>query len=422
MKVRVLHISHSPAFSGAEQALFRLLSRTDRDRFDPLVALPGDGRLRAALTEIGVRTAVLDTRWWIPATHWTRAEFMEQLHGLEQRWQAVARLATEEKIDLIHTNTIVTIEGALAAQACGIPHLWHSRGLFFRTPASSFPPKYFHDWGLFFAIIDDLGDQIACVSHAVLEQTTHFVRRVPCTVIPDGFDAAPERSSTRAEFNADFALPGHARVIACIGGVERRKGQLDLVEAFAEIAGRYPDAILFICGDTGDTEYVARVRKRISDLDLESRVRLLGFRDDVASLIHHCALVVHPAHSEGFGLAVLEAMAAAKPVVATRSGGPEEMIEDRISGLLVPPEAPTRLAQAMERVLANAEFASGIANSARLRSAKFTTTESAKQFERLIEKMVSARSRKLPGLDHTHQMCQRVLEEIKNAPYEDNLE
>jgi glycosyltransferase involved in cell wall biosynthesis len=413
MKVRVLHVSHSAAFSGAEQALYRLLSRVDRNRFDPLVALPGEGPLRVALTEIGVRTVVEDTRWWTPATHWTCSEFVRQLDGLEGRWQAIARLAAREKIDIIHTNTVVTIEGALAAEAVGIPHLWHSRGLFFRTASSSFPPRYFDNRAFFFAVIDELGDHVGCVSRAVFDQAAQHLRIVPCTVIPDGFDPGPEPLLAREKFNAEFNLPSDARVIACIGGVQRRKGQLDLLEAFGELAARHPDAVLLICGDTGDTEYASQVKKRIADLGLESRVMLPGFRDDIASLIRYCELVVHPAHSEGFGLAVLEAMAAAKPVIATRSGGPEEVIEDGVSGLLVPPATPALLAEAMERLLVDIEFAKSIANAARIRAGKFTMVESAREFELLMQVTLSAGAAKVPRIDRANRICKRVLDEVK---------
>ena len=139
------------------------------------------------------------------------------------------------------------------------------------------------------------------------------------TVIPDGFDAMPTATSTRREFFAELGMRDDARAIACIGGVQRRKGQLDLIEAFVKVSAEHPDAVLLLCGETGDDEYVTQVRKRISNLRLESRIRLLGFRTDVANIIHHSEMVVQPSHSEGFGLAVVEAMAAGKAVVATRA-------------------------------------------------------------------------------------------------------
>jgi hypothetical protein len=124
MKYRILHVSHLASLSGAEQALLRLMGNMDRALFDSLVVLPSDGPLRATLDELGVETRVLPIRWWIPATHWNASEFLHQMQGLEERWQDLARLAARESVHLIHTNTVVTIEGALAAAALGIPHVW----------------------------------------------------------------------------------------------------------------------------------------------------------------------------------------------------------------------------------------------------------------------------------------------------------
>jgi hypothetical protein len=204
VKTRILHVSHSAAFSGAEQALLRLLSGINRDRFEPLVVLPEDGQLRVQLTRIGVRTFILPVAWWIPATHWTSSEFASQLEGLDERWRALAQLASHENVHLIHTDTIVTIEGALAAAALGIPHLWHSRGLFSPTSPNPFPPKYLGDDDFLFSIIDDLAQHVVCVSKAVYDQAASHLARTLCTVIPDGFDPEPRPVSTRGTFVAEF--------------------------------------------------------------------------------------------------------------------------------------------------------------------------------------------------------------------------
>jgi glycosyltransferase involved in cell wall biosynthesis len=91
-------------------------------------------------------------------------------------------------------------------------------------------------------------------------------------------------------------------------------------------------------------------------------------------------LVVQPSHSEGFGLAVLEAMAAAKPVIATRSGGPEDIVEDNISGLLVAPGAPG--------VLADIDRAQTIAAAAHKRAALLTVAASARKLEKLLAQLL----------------------------------
>jgi len=415
MKYRILHVSHLASLSGAEQSLLRLMGNMDRARFDSLVVLPTDGPLRAALSELGVETRVLPIRWWIPATHWSASEFMHQIEGLEERWQDLERLAARESVHLIHTNTVVTIEGALAAAALGIPHVWHSRGLF----GNGFPPPYLDHPNFFYSVIDELGDRVVCVSNPVHGQASQFLRRTACTVIPNGFDPSKRSPSSRAEFLAEFGLSAAARVIVCIGGVQRRKGQLDLIEALARVKGEYPEAVLLLCGGAGDSPYVAEVRERIRDLGLVSYVKFLGFRDDVWNIVHHCELVVQPSHSEGFGLAVLEAMAAAKPVIATRSGGPEDIVEDNISGLLVAPGAPGELTGAISSLLADTGRAQTIAAAARKRAALFTVAASARELEKLLAQVITTPASKPSGRGWPTQVCERVLarfQELRSTP------
>src|SRR5690348_10203382 len=200
MKYRILHVSHLASLSGADQSLLRLMGNTDRARFDSLVVLPYEGPLRAALSELGVESRVLPIRWWIPATHWSASEFIDQMQGLEQRWQDLARLATRESVDLIHTNTVVTIEGALAAATLGIPHVWHSRGLF----GNGFPPPFLDHPDFFYSVIDELGDRVVCVSNPVHVQASQYLRRTGCTIVPNGFDPSNGSLSSRAEFLAEF--------------------------------------------------------------------------------------------------------------------------------------------------------------------------------------------------------------------------
>jgi len=404
MKYRILHVSHLASLSGAEQSLLRLMGNMDRARFDSLVVLPTDGPLRAALSELGVETRVLPIRWWIPATHWSASEFMHQMQGLEQRWQDLARLATRESVDLIHTNTVVTIEGALAAAALGIPHVWHSRGLF----GNGFPPPYLDHPSFFYSVIDELGDRVVCVSNTVHRQASQFLRRTACTVIPNGFDPSNRSLSSRAEFLAEFGLSAAARVIVCIGGVQRRKGQLDLIEALARVKDEYPEAVLLLCGGAGDSPYVAEVRERIRDLGLISCVKFLGFRGDVWNIVHHCELVVQPSHSEGFGLAVLEAMAVGKPVIATRCGGPEDIVEDNISGLLVAPGTPGELTGAISSLLADTGRARIIAAAARKRATLFTAAASARDLERLLARVLTTAASKPSGKDWPTEVCERM--------------
>lgn len=111
----------------------------------------------------------------------------------------------------------------------------------------------------------------------------------------------------------------------------------------------------------------AQVRSRIEALRLGDHVRLLGPRDDVPALMAAADLVVHPSHEEGFSNTILEAMAAGKAVVATDVGGIPEAVEDGVTGLLVPPCSPDRLAKALLSLLEDPARARGMGDAGRRR-------------------------------------------------------
>ncbi len=339
--MRIAYLSHS-SLVGGERVLVRLLSALDRERVEPLAVLPTEGPLRGEIEALSIPVRILPLAWWIPATHWSAGEFLAQLEGLRERAAALAALLEEERVDLVHTGFLVTLEGALAAARLGLPHVWHSRGFF----GGGFPPAYLDDTRFFFSVVDLLADALVCVSRGVAEQASEVCRLAGRHVIYDGFDLDAflgRPVAERGALLARYGIPETARVVASVGGIQRRKGQLDLVEAAAPLARDFPDLVFALAGEAGDAEYLAALKARIQELGLADHFRFIGFEPNVRNLLSVSEALVHPSHSEGFGLAILEAMAAGLPVVATRCGGPEEIVEDGVSGFLAPVSEPARV-------------------------------------------------------------------------------
>jgi glycosyltransferase involved in cell wall biosynthesis len=375
-KVRkILYVSHVSTLMGAAQALLKLLTAIDRSRYLPLVVLPADGPLARALTDISVPFHILPLSWWIPATDWKVENYTAQMEHLNRQSEALAALAASEKVDLIHTNTIVTMEGGLAAARCAIPHVWHSRGLF----DYGFPPSFYDDQTFIYSIVDLLSDVILCVSGAVEKQAASCCRLAPRVVVHDGFDREQflaQPVDNREKFCLENKIDPADRIISYVGGVQQRKGLFDLVEAAARLIPRFPRAVFAICGPISDPLYFEKVKFRIQELKITNHFRFLGFQHNVLNLLVHSELLVHPSLSEGFGLAPLEAMAAGKPVVATCCGGPEEIVEDGVTGFLTKVGEPEALVQAMVRLLSDPALSRsfGMAGANRARAFSFKAT------------------------------------------------
>jgi len=198
--------------------------------------------------------------------------------------------------------------------------------------------------------------RIIAISHAIQhELTEHFrlapskLALVPSAVDPEGYDA----EGARERLAEIFGLPPGAVTIGCVAQMIQRKGHATLLRSFAPLASRNP-AVHLICFGKGPL--VSDIADQIETLGLGARVTLAGYRSDLAALLPGLDLLAHAAEREGLGVAVLEALAAGVPVVAAAAGGVPEIIEDGVTGLLVPPNDETALSAAIERALADVEL------------------------------------------------------------------
>ena len=187
-------------------------------------------------------------------------------------------------------------------------------------------------------------------------------------VIYDGIDAAgyqPTRSrdEVRAELGIDA---GPCAGVA--GNIQEWKGQMVLVEAMAEVLAEDPTAQARIIGGVhkAGAEYARQVEQRIEDLQMRDRVRITGFRTDIADVMNALDIVVHTSvRPEPFGRVILEGMLLGKPVVASAAGGVPELIRDGETGFLTAPGDSSALAAKLSLLMRDAELRSKIGERAR---------------------------------------------------------
>ncbi|HXS40298.1 MAG TPA: glycosyltransferase [Stellaceae bacterium] len=157
---------------------------------------------------------------------------------------------------------------------------------------------------------------------------------------------------------AAFATPEDAPLALALGRLHRNKGFDVLLEAIARIEGLY----LWLAGD-GPLE--ADLKRRAASLGIAGRVRFLDWRADVPALLAACDVLVSSARIEPLGNTIIEAWAAAKPVIAASASGPAELIADERTGLLVPLEDAAALAAALRRLLVDRTLAASLAAAGR---------------------------------------------------------
>ncbi|MEY4830880.1 MAG: hypothetical protein RLZZ562_2676 [Planctomycetota bacterium] len=170
-------------------------------------------------------------------------------------------------------------------------------------------------------------------------------------VIPNGVDASAFAGVDRSEARRALGLDATRPVVGLIGRITEQKGQDDFVEAALAIAVERPEPMFVMVGFAEDAALQQRLRQKIAVFGLSDRIRFLGNRDDMASVYAALDLVVAPSRWEGFGMMLIEAMAAGRPIVATRVGAIPEIVRDGRTGVLVEPRDAQALACAITAML-----------------------------------------------------------------------
>ena len=370
----ILFISNSSRGDGAEVCLFRLMASIDRERFRPVLVMPGSGAMveRARLLDIPVYDRQVD--WWIradPAFRMRRLDLSSAVDG-------IVDVIERERPALVHTNTSVVLAGALAARRCGVPHVWHLHEVLDgHTELRTVLPL-----DDVYRIIGELSDRVVTVARAQLAECT-VIEASKLLTIPNGVEPNVVGPAEAAAVRRELAIADDAIVVASVGAVIPRKGYEDLVEA-AAIARRTGVEIVCLIVGRGEPSEIERLSARARELGVDDRVRLLGFRSDVPAVLAAADILAHPSRNEALPTAILEAMAAGLPAVVTDCGGTAELVDDGVTGLIVPVAAPDRLAAALVRLAGDATLRGAMGESGRRRFEEhFSLRAMTRSFEEL---------------------------------------
>jgi glycosyltransferase involved in cell wall biosynthesis len=194
----------------------------------------------------------------------------------------------------------------------------------------------------------------------------------------DGF------AQTRNGFQKDV-------LVTSVGNVRHVKGHDVFIRAAAIVAQRFPQVRFSVAGEVLEPEYFEELRRLVETLELTDRFRFEGGVTNLPQFLAGADIFVLPSRSEGFSNAVIEAMAASLPVVATRVGGNPEAVEDGVTGIVVPPEDPGALADAVLELLSDPERCQAMGKAGRLLAMREFSVESLmSQVVRVYRRMLSS--------------------------------
>lgn len=337
MTRRLLEVLGYSCTGGAAESVLELAVAFARDGIDVTVAAPDEPGFGARVRAAGGR--------FVPVAMASRRDW--------RSFAQMVRLMRRERFDVVHTHCRnADLHGGLAAHVTATPHVVHLRGLLVDGDGnlSGGLTDRLHR-----AVLRRLPRRIVAISEAVRRRALELLAVAPERIVTvrNGIDVGRwrEPARDRAAVRAEFAIPEGVPLLLAVGALGRCKGQDLLVDALARTRSA-PHALI-----VGEGEARAQLEKRAASLGLSVRVRFAGRRDDVGELLHACDLLVHPARWEGFGRVVAEAMAAGRPLVATRVGGIPEIVLDGATGRLVEPGRPDLLAHAIDELLGDRELA-----------------------------------------------------------------
>ena len=275
----------------------------------------------------------------------------------------LVRLVREQCIDIIHTHlTRAAYYGLLLG-------LWTRKPVVSTVHVFTCDPAY--RW------LSQLGHPLIAVSEAVRQWLIDH--GVPASEVQTIYNATDFVSLNGAnkriplEVREEFRVPLNSKLIGVFAKVAPIKGQDLLIEALPQVIRLHPNTHVLFVGRNGG-EFALHTQQRAKELGVQDHVIFTGLRTDVARLMQAVDVVTLPSRSETFGLAVLEAMALGKPVVATRVGGLAELVRDGETGILVD-YTTASLAHALNELLSSADLRYRLGQAARSLACQHYTPE-----------------------------------------------
>ena len=340
-KTKVLFVITKSNFGGAQKYVYDLATNMPKDKFDIAVALGGSGLLAQKLQEKGIRVLAISSLTRDLNTTSDLSAFFELF--------AIFR---NEKPDIVHLNSAKAGGvGALAARLCGVHKIIFTAHGWAFNEERPFWQKLIIKFFSWITMI--LSHKTIAVSDAVKNDIKNWpLINDKIVVIKNGIKE-PKFYTKETAREKLLSLVGAPHtpdtfIIGTIAELHKSKGLQYAIEAFADLAQRDSNLRYFILGGGDEKEHLDML---VRHYGLQERVFLVGFIEDAARFLPAFNVFILPSTTEALGLVLLEAGHAKLPVIASNVGGIPEIIEDGITGILVPPRNLKGLADAIKKLI-----------------------------------------------------------------------
>jgi glycosyltransferase involved in cell wall biosynthesis len=328
---RIVFYNHTGQVSGAEKMLLVGLEQLPAELFECVLVCPEEGPLQGAASSLGV--AVFPSR--AIQARFTYNPVKLLAYGLSMLGALGTLRKTLGKLqpDVIHANTVrAGIVATAATSGSKTPIVWHNHDILPSHPLTAMVRWFAHS-----------SKRIRVIGCSAA--SAHSLRAVGNAdeiplVIPNGTRIVPGgiNESARNAKRRELGVSLEQVTVGIVGQLTPRKGQLELIQAFAQVKAKLSSAVLILCGKpifNNDDEYLALLHREVDRFGLAESVHFLGQRQDASEVIGALDICVLNSKTEPFGLTLIEAMAMGTAVVATDCGGPSEIVRHGVDGEIV---------------------------------------------------------------------------------------
>ncbi len=344
--MNILHLIETTGPGGAETVLINIIHHLPRDRFASAAVATGPGWVYDNLTALDIPVEI------IPLRQMNGLAFLGHLRKIIRKYH----------IDLLHAHLDdMNFYATLGGWLCGKPVVTTFHGLIGNWTEQKLKTR------LKLAVVRHRACRIIAVSDFMRETLIDRWKMPPPRVhrIYNGVDFSVfETEDVHRGIREEYGIPTDAPLVAAVGNIREPKGYEYLVRAAKIVREKIPESRFLIIGQ-GEGALLDQLNALITELDLTETVIVTGFREDIPQLLSQIDLFALTSLTEGLSIATIEAMAAGKAVVVTASGGPEEIVDDGVTGFLVPPADDQSLAERITQVLSDHQLRQTISEAGR---------------------------------------------------------
>lgn len=381
--INILFIHQSAELYGSDKTLLYLLQHLDRAKFNPIVVLPSDGLLKSALEKHSITVVIA------PVIKLYRNLFKPKnlflfVNDSIKSYKTLKKLHQKYHFEIIYSNTLAVLSGAIFSKTNKIKHLWHVHEIIVhpKIVAAIYPQLLF----LF-------ADAIVCNSKAT---KINLLKRIPklekkTSVIYNGIEAITNLSNNHTT-KEKFGYGTQDILITLVGRINRLKGHKWLINTYLKYLPQQSNLKLLFVGSpvVGQEHYLDEIVSIIKENEIDDMIKIIPFTTNLLEIWSITDIAIMPStEAESFGMVAIEAMFAHKPVIGSNHGGLKEIIKDNETGFLVEPNDSNALAQALTKLIENPDLRKTFGKNGYQRALKeFSIDTYVNKFEKIFDELI----------------------------------